>query len=33
MDNQEYIYRGKHKNYALNWHLIAAIVNLRYAAV
>ena len=27
------IYRGKHKNYALNWHLIAAIVNLRYAAV
>ena len=27
------IYRGKHKNYALNWHLIDAIVNLRYAAV
>ena len=22
------IYRGKHKSYALNWHLIAAIVNL-----
>jgi hypothetical protein len=27
------IYRGKHKNYALNWHLIKAIVNLRYATV
>ena len=26
------IYHGKHKNYALNWHLIKAIVNLRYAA-
>jgi hypothetical protein len=26
------VYRGKHKNYALNWHLISAIVNLCYAA-
>lgn len=26
------VYRGKHKNYTLNWHLIAAIVNFRYAA-
>jgi hypothetical protein len=26
------VYRGKHKNYSLNWHLISAIVNLRYAA-
>jgi DDE superfamily endonuclease/Helix-turn-helix of DDE superfamily endonuclease len=27
------IYRGKHKNYTLNWHLVAAIVNFRYASV
>jgi hypothetical protein len=27
------VYRGKHKNYTLNWHLISAIVNFRYAAL
>jgi hypothetical protein len=27
------VYRGKHKNYSLNWHLISAIVNLRYTAL
>jgi hypothetical protein len=25
------VYRGKHKNYSLNWHLISAIVNFRYS--
>ena len=25
-------YRGKHKNYARTWALVAALVNLRYAA-
>lgn len=25
------VYRGKHKNYGKIWHVIAAIVNLRYA--
>lgn len=24
-------YRGKHKNYSINWNLVAAIVNLRIA--
>ena len=23
------VYRGKHKNYGLNWRLVAALVNLR----
>ena len=27
------VYRGKHKNYSLNWHVVAAIVYLRYAAL
>ena len=26
------VYRGKHANYGRNWHLVAAIVNFRYAA-
>jgi hypothetical protein len=26
------IYRGKHKNYSKNWAIVAALVNLRYAA-
>ena len=25
------VYRGKHKNYGKVWHVIAAIVNLRYS--
>jgi len=25
------VYRGKHKNYSLNWHLVSALVNLRYS--
>ena len=24
------VYRGKHKNYSLAWHLVSALVNLRY---
>jgi hypothetical protein len=24
------VYRGKHKNYSLTWHLVSALVNLRY---
>jgi hypothetical protein len=24
------VYRGKHKNYSLTWHLVAALVNLHY---
>lgn len=27
------VYRGKHANYGRNWHLVAAIVNFRYAAL
>jgi hypothetical protein len=27
------VYRGKHKNYSLIWHLIAALVNLRYSSI
>ena len=26
-------YRGKHKNYSLNWHVVAALVNLRYGVI
>jgi hypothetical protein len=26
-------YRGKHKNYSLNWHVVAALVNLRYGII
>lgn len=26
------VYRGKHKNYGKTWNVIAALVNLRYAA-
>ena len=25
-------YRGKHKNYGKTWNIVAALVNLRYAA-
>lgn len=27
------VYRGKHKNYSLTWHLVSALVNLRYACI
>ena len=27
------VYRGKHKHYSLTWHLVAALVNLRYACI
>ena len=27
------VYRGKHKNYGLNWHLVAALVNMRYGSI
>lgn len=27
------VYRGKHKHYSLTWHLIAAMVNLRYSDI
>jgi len=27
------VYRGKHKNYSLNWNLVAALVNLRYRCI
>jgi len=27
------VYRGKHKNYSLNWNLVAALVNLRYHCI
>jgi transposase len=27
------VYRGQHKNYSLIWHLIAALVNLRYSSI
>lgn len=26
-------YRGKHKNYSLNWHAVSALVNLRYGII
>lgn len=26
-------YRGKHKNYSLNWHVVAALVNFRYRVI
>jgi hypothetical protein len=26
-------YRSKHKNYSLNWHVVAALVNLRYGVI
>jgi IS5 family transposase len=27
------VYRGKHKNYSLNWNIVAALVNLRYSNI
>ncbi len=27
------VYRGKHKNYGLNWRVIAALVNMRYGFI
>lgn len=27
------VYRGKHKHYSLAWHLVSALVNLRYGCV
>jgi hypothetical protein len=27
------VYRGKHKNYSLNWHVVAALVNMRYGFI
>ncbi len=27
------VYRGKHKNYSLTWHLVSALVNLRYSPI
>ncbi len=27
------VYRGKHKHYSLTWHLVAALVNLRYGGI
>jgi hypothetical protein len=27
------VYRGKHKNYSLNWSLVAALVNLRHGCI
>jgi len=27
------VYRGKHKNYGLNWRLIAALINMRYGDI
>lgn len=27
------VFRGKHKNYARSWHLVAAINNLRYSNI
>jgi len=27
------VYRGKHKNYGLNWRLVAALINMRYAPI
>jgi hypothetical protein len=27
------VYRGKHKNYGLNWHVVAALVNMRYGFI
>ena len=27
------VYRGKHKNYGLNWRLVAALINMMYAPI
>jgi len=27
------VYRGKHKNYGLNWNVVAALVNMRYGFI
>jgi hypothetical protein len=27
------VYRGKHKNYSITWHLVAALVNRRYGGI